>query len=102
VLLKLIAFDDRPEHRTKDVRDIANIINHFIDLQADLIYGNHVDIFEDEKDQRTVQDISAIVIGREIKQICSSNNSLLERIQNILKVYIRLEESSSFLRNMVE
>ena len=27
------------EHCTKDPRDIANIIEHFFDLQADLIYG---------------------------------------------------------------
>jgi predicted nucleotidyltransferase len=102
VLLKLIAFDDRPEHRTKDARDIANIIDHFFDLQADLIYETHVDLFEDENDQRTLQDISAIVIGREIKQICAGNNSLLERVQNILKAHVQLAESSSFIRNMVE
>ena len=102
VLLKLIAFDDRPEHRTKDARDIANIIDHFFDLQADLIYGNHVDLFEDENDRRSLQDISAIVIGREIKQICTGNNSLLERIQNILKAHIQMAETSPFIRNMVE
>jgi len=102
VFLKLIAFDDRPEHRTKDARDIANIIDHFFDLQADLIYGNRVDLFEDENDQRTLQDISAIVIGREIKQICAGNNSLLERIRNILKAHIQLAENSPFIRNMVE
>lgn len=37
VLLKLIAFDDRPEIRFKDARYIANIISHFFDLHADLI-----------------------------------------------------------------
>jgi len=102
VLLKLIAFDDRPEHRTKDARDIANIIDHFFDLQADLIYRNHVDLFEDENDRRSLQDISAIVIGREIKQICTGNNSLLERIQKILKSHIQMAETSPFIRNMVE
>ena len=102
VLLKLIAFDDRPEHRTKDARDIANIIEHFFDLQADMIYGNHVDLFEDENDQRSLQDISAIVIGREIKQICAGNSSLLERVQRILKAHIQMAEASSFIRNMVE
>jgi len=102
VLLKLIAFADRPEHRTKDARDIANILEHFFDLQADLIYGKHVDLFEDENDQRSLQDISAIVIGREIKQICAGNLQLLERIQKILKTHIELAENSPFIRNMVE
>jgi len=102
VLLKLIAFDDRPEHRTKDARDIAHIIDHFFDLQADLIYRNHVDLFEDENDRRSLQDIAAIVIGREIKQICTGNNSLLERMQKILKAHIQMAETSPFIRNMVE
>ena len=30
VLLKLIAFDDRPEHRTQDPQDIADIIEAFL------------------------------------------------------------------------
>jgi predicted nucleotidyltransferase len=37
ILLKLIAYDDRPEHRSKDARDISGIITHFFDLQANLI-----------------------------------------------------------------
>ena len=34
VLLKFIAYDDRPEVRAKDARDIINIMLHFFDLQA--------------------------------------------------------------------
>jgi predicted nucleotidyltransferase len=45
VLLKLIAFDDRPENRFKDPRNIINIILHFFDLQAELIYSQHSDLF---------------------------------------------------------
>ena len=45
VLLKLIAFDDRPEKRMKDALDIASILDHFFDLQADLIYEKHNDLF---------------------------------------------------------
>lgn len=75
VLLKLIAFDDRPEKRSKDARDVANIIEHFFDLQADLIYNNHADLFPDEDDGQTLQEIAATVIGREIKAICASNES---------------------------
>ncbi len=101
VLLKFIAFDDRPERRTKDARDIANIIDHFFDLQADLIYGKHVDLFKDENDPRTLQDISAVVIGREIKEICAGNARLLERLQKILQDHIDRAEDSSFIRNMV-
>src|SRR5690242_428632 len=62
ILLKLIAYDDRPEQRSKDARDIANILLHFFDLHADLIYEHHGDLFGVE--ERSLEEISAIVIGR--------------------------------------
>jgi predicted nucleotidyltransferase len=37
VMLKLIAYDDRPEIRFKDARDIINILIHYFDLQAEMI-----------------------------------------------------------------
>lgn len=101
VLLKLIAFDDRPERREKDPRDIANIIDHFFALQANLIYSKHVDLFTDENDSRTLQDISSVVIGREIREICAGNRALTERIQHILKVHIEQAGKSTFIKNMV-
>ena len=102
VLLKLIAFDDRPERRAKDPRDIANIINHFFELETDLIYGKHLDLFEDnENDGRSLQDISAIVIGREIKEIASSNEALSDRLKKIVTDHITLNEKSAFIKNMV-
>lgn len=100
VLLKFIAFDDRPERRMKDARDIANIIDHFFELHADLIYDKHVDLFT-EGSPLTLEDISAIVIGREIKEICGANEALLTRLQTILQNHIAQAENSSFVRNMV-
>lgn len=101
VLLKLIAFDDRPEKRSKDARDIANIMEHFFDLQADLIYDNHADLFTDEYESRSLQEIAAIVIGREINLICDSNEFLRERLKRILKGLINEKGNSTFLANMV-
>jgi predicted nucleotidyltransferase len=101
VLLKLIAFDDRPEKRSKDARDVANIIEHFFDLQADLIYNNHADLFLDEDNDQTLQEIAAIVIGREIKAICAGNTSLRERVQRILDIHIDAKEDSTFVKNMM-
>jgi len=101
VLLKLIAFDDRPERRTKDARDIANIIEHFFDLQEYLIYNNYSDEFLNEDDPRTLEEISATVIGREIKGMLSNNKSLHERVVGILEEHIKLADESKFVRNMV-
>lgn len=45
VVLKLIAWDDRPEIRSDDIVDVAIIINHYFELEENLIYDQHVDLF---------------------------------------------------------
>ncbi|HJV19187.1 MAG TPA: hypothetical protein VJ552_04850 [Sediminibacterium sp.] len=104
VLLKLIAYDDRPDQRLKDVIDIANIIDHFFDLQTDLIYSDsNLDLFESahaDFEDTNLQFISAIVIGREIKKIVHDNADLITRIRLILKRHIELKENSELVRKM--
>jgi predicted nucleotidyltransferase len=102
VLLKLIAYDDRPERRLKDPRDIANIIDVYFDLQADHIYTNHLDQFTDENDQRTPKQIAALVIGKEIKQLVKDNPELLNRLSSILEAHLNAGEDSQFIRQMVQ
>ncbi len=46
VLLKLIAYNDRPEKRTKDIEDIAKILKFYFELESDYIYDNHNDLFD--------------------------------------------------------
>jgi predicted nucleotidyltransferase len=60
VLLKLVAWHDRPEHRMKDLTDIALIFESYFDLFADDIYDNHNDLFE----INSLDAIAAHVIGR--------------------------------------
>ena len=101
VLLKLISYDDRPERRGKDPRDIAGIIRDFFHLQSELIYEHHSDLFIKD-DELELTDIAAMVIGREMKKICSNNPVLCNRIENILSTEIKKGQASSFLRNMQE
>jgi predicted nucleotidyltransferase len=103
ILLKLIAYDDRPEHRAKDAADIADILKHFFELQSDLIYSDHSDLFNDSVDETTeLAEISALVIGREIKKIIGANEKLLERIKGLLDKYIQQKEKSAFVRTMIQ
>ena len=37
--------DDRPEIRSDDIVDVAIIINHYFELEENLIYDQHVDLF---------------------------------------------------------
>ncbi|GAC1483773.1 MAG: hypothetical protein NVS1B13_08390 [Flavisolibacter sp.] len=100
VLLKLIAFDDRPEKRFKDARDIAEVIEHYFHLQAELIYFKHVDLFSEPDDDQSLPEISAIVIGREMRDITGNNAVLKDRIKQILGLHIEQKDDSSFIRNM--
>lgn len=82
IVLKLIAWDDRPEMRRDDIKDISDIIEHFFLMNDNLIWDEHNDLFEgDDADLRL---ISARVIGRLIKRIALRNDKLKKRIQNIL------------------
>ena len=104
VMLKLISYDDRPEVRLKDPLDIASIIEQYFDLQANHIYDSHADIFVDgalNLEESKLDEISAIVIGREIRKIAGTNPALLNRLQSMLQKHIALREYSAFIRGMV-
>lgn len=98
-LLKLIAYDDRPEVRQKDAVDIANLIKHFFNLNDELIYNNHNDLFEDQ--ERSLESIGAIVLGREMAKIAGDNSHLVGRLESILTKHIELREHGPFLRLMI-
>jgi predicted nucleotidyltransferase len=104
VMLKLISYDDRPEHRLKDAGDIGNIILHFEDLEPDLIYAEqNLDIYEEPQiDSHSMRWASAIIIGREIKKIIDGNENLLNRVRAILVDKIERQENSPFVRRMVD
>ena len=80
VLLKLIAWDDRPEQRLKDLGDISLILDYYFDLNDNDIYDNHNDLFGDKE----LDEIAAFVIGRKINHILHNSQTLKDRITHIL------------------
>jgi predicted nucleotidyltransferase len=82
VILKLIAFDDRPEIRYDDIKDICHILNHFFDMHSERIFDNHNDLFCNE--EVGLMHIAATVMGREMKTIAQLNPALHQRLLNIL------------------
>lgn len=82
VLLKLIAWEDRPEIRRDDILDISDILHHFFDMYDEEIWSNHSDLFDTEDVQ--LKWIAARVMGREMKKIAKRNFHLYNRILNIL------------------
>lgn len=101
ILLKFLAYDDRPEKRQKDARDIAGIVQHFFELQSDLIYENHHNLFAEGQPDRELEDIAAIVIGREMRRICMENPALKDRVEAILATHIEKGQASAFVQQMV-
>jgi predicted nucleotidyltransferase len=83
VILKLIAYDDRPEMRSNDIKDIGLILSYYFDLESDVIYESHADLFSDE--ENNLEQIAARVLGRQMQKIIGQNRLLKRRIVNILQ-----------------
>ncbi len=83
VILKLIAWEDRPEIRRDDLKDILTILTHFFEMYTDQIYEHHSDLFGD--DDFGLNLIAARVMGREMKKIAIRNEKLYDRLSNLLE-----------------
>lgn len=88
LILKLVAFDDRPTERTKDARDIFSILKHYHSFEQDFLLDKHIDLFDG---QREWQEISMLAIGREVARILEKNPSLNLRIIRIINDSISLK-----------
>lgn len=83
IILKLIAWSNRPEERENDLSDILRIIEYYFDHNFNEIIESHHDIFgEDEFDQIL---ISAEVLGRKARKILAKSKELESRIIYVLE-----------------
>ena len=98
VILKLLAWDDRPEMRTKDIQDIAIILNNYFTLESEMIYEKYNDLFEKEPN---LELLSARALGREIQLVLNHNLTLKERIISILDKNTQSLENSEIGRLLV-
>lgn len=103
VLLKMIAWEDRPESRTIDITDISDILNHYFDMHADAIYDEHADIFIDESAaEASLSELAARVMGREIRHIAQRSEKLLVRITKLLQTQTKDVATSRMAEIMVQ
>ncbi|WP_338769044.1 hypothetical protein WAF17_09070 [Bernardetia sp. ABR2-2B] len=82
VLLKLISFDDRPEERIKDAKDINSILLHYPNMETDLIWDEYNFLYDNEKSH---QQVGIETLGYEIAKIIVQDEKLTKRVTNILK-----------------
>jgi predicted nucleotidyltransferase len=100
VLLKLLAFHERPEIRRDDIKDISKILQHFFDMYTDEIYEKHNDLFGDE--HINLNWIAARVLGRDMGKIAQLNDDLFTMIKKILKNNTNNIYSSDIAKIMAE
>ena len=112
VILKLIAWNDKPEIRSDDIADIAEIIKHYFYFNSDAIWDLHSDLFTDEND---LDEIASQYLGREIWNIIYENPKLTEKLKRILEAGLtdiesnkldellgrNLEKSIEFARSLI-
>lgn len=83
VILKLIAWSDRPEERGDDLTDILRIIQHYYDLKWNEIVEQHYDILDKEPFDRL--QIAAEVLGRNSRLYLQKSEAISTRILKVLE-----------------
>ena len=96
-ILKLIAYSDRPDERAKDIEDINFIIEKYADMNLEYICNEHYDIMSNNWDE----NLSARVLGRDMKKIMKNDESLMNRILDILNLSINDNHNSKIALLMI-
>lgn len=81
-LLKLIAWNERPQERAQDAQDLCFVMQQFYDIRLDAIVANHADLF-DQADFRK-PEMSARAYGREIASLLRASSRLRNHVLTIL------------------
>lgn len=90
VLLKLIAFDDRPEFRVKDPLDISSIFKNYPHIETEFIWDEYNYLYDQDLSH---QEIGIMVIGYEVFKLIKDNERLISRILMIINDGIDLNNS---------
>ncbi len=101
VVLKLVAWQDRPE-RGKDAIDVWNLLAVYFDLVTDDVYTNHLDLFaEDETPDTTNLTllVGARVLGRQVQQLVVGR-PVQARLLALLADQLALGEASPLAKTM--
>lgn len=82
-LLKLVAWNDRPEERQTDVQDMARIMTLYFDAgNMDRFYDQHADLVE-SLDPFEIPRAGVRLLGRDLHKICEEKTR--EKIAQILE-----------------
>ena len=96
VILKLVAWSDRPEMRQNDLADILLVIDKFFEFSWDEIVEHHNDTFPEEGFDQLI--IAAQVLGRKARPFINANERLNDRIMSVLQVNLASASESAIAK----
>ena len=103
VILKLIAWNDRPEYRENDLADILKIFEIYYNIEFNDIVEHHYDTFpEDDNTEIDQLLIGAEVIGRKATLFLNKSNELSERIHQILEQNLQNPAESTIAKDWAQ
>tara|TARA_R110002073_G_scaffold322465_1_gene499150 strand:- start:1664 stop:2506 length:843 start_codon:yes stop_codon:yes gene_type:complete len=100
VILKLIAWSDRPEECDSDLYDILRIIEHYFNLNFDEIVEHHNDTFPEEDDLDQLK-IAARVLGRKASQFLNISETINDRILKTIDDNITDPKNSAIAKQWI-
>jgi len=101
LVLKLVAWEDRPE-RGKDAIDVWNLLDVYFHLVTDEVYTTHLDLLDEDKTTDTANLmllVGARVLGREVRQLLA-DRPVQKRLLALLGNQLALGEQSPMARTM--
>ena len=93
IILKLVAWSDRPEDRGDDLSDILIIIEHYFEIEYDETVEFHHDTFPEEGFDRMI--IAAEVLGRKARIYLDKSKKLSDRIHQVINANLKKELESA-------
>jgi len=101
ILLKLVAWSDRPEERADDVPDILRIIEHYFEIAYDEILESHYDTFPENGELDTFV-IAAEVLGRKSGIYLNKSKELSNRIKGLVRSNTKSPSESSIAKKWAQ
>jgi predicted nucleotidyltransferase len=101
VVLKLVAWQDRPE-RGKDAVDVWNLLAVYFDLVTNDVYATHLDLLTEEETPDTgnlTLLVGSRVLGRQVRQLLAGR-PVQARVLTLLADQLALGEASPLARTM--
>lgn len=86
-ILKLIAWNDKPHRRQKDLEDISILLKNAWDFYETEAYESHLEIFDN--DNFEMQTAAGYIIGKKMKPILNRNEQLKHSIVSVIERSIK-------------